>query len=76
MLISRVRDRPVHKHGRGNNSGMQPGHWMEQPGRSEQHEQRPRGSQEAEWADNGAHRPVWLELGLCEGDCKKMRGER
>ena len=43
MLISRVRDRSGNKHGRGDSSGVQPGHWMEQPRRREQHEQRPRG---------------------------------
>lgn len=48
---------------------------MEQPGQREQHEQRPRGYQKAEWANDGAHRPVWLEHSLCEGDCKKMRRE-
>ena len=33
----------MNKRGRGDSSGVQSGHWMEQPGRREQHEQRPRG---------------------------------
>lgn len=59
---------------RGRDDGRaEPGNRLERPGRSEQHEQRPRGCQKAEWANGGAHRPAWLEHSLCEGDCKKMR---